>query len=257
MSVRMPSSKVLLTISGLLIFVALSFGERLVSRFTSAVTLSDQQKQWCLATCGVLTRINNDRFDVLGGGDTSDKQINGNMRSLQNSWGIKDKRTLMQSLKWLERGGDREEFDRMGARISAADPDQIERLYEVYERDPNQTHRVDIMLTHYVGLGDKGLLGWDYSRYVNLCSKGYAVGYLTEDQAWNLILPIAKTLQNTFDSWEDLGANYLIGREYWSLEYTTSEGDEFQDALDWLCAAPDSPWVTLPWDLDLTPGESP
>jgi hypothetical protein len=66
-------------------------------------------------------------------------------------------------------------------------------------------------------------------------------------------MPAARLLQQTFDSWNALGRNYMIGREFWSLEETRRAGESMGKAFHRLRTRPDSPWRTIPWDLDLTP----
>ena len=65
-------------------------------------------------------------------------------------------------------------------------------------------------------------------------------------------MPVARFIQNKFDSWEDLGQNYLIGRQYWSHEDTKLWGYQFEDAYLRLFDMPSSPWNKLPWNMDLT-----
>src|SRR5262245_20458401 len=36
---------------------------------------------------------------------------------------------------------------------------------------------------------------WDLVRYINLCRWGYAVHFFTEDEAWDRIMPVARSLQ--------------------------------------------------------------
>jgi hypothetical protein len=64
-------------------------------------------------------------------------------------------------------------------------------------------------------------------------------------------MPKARLLQQTFESWKDLGENYLIGREFWSLERTKASGWYFQQAFKELLQNPESPWYTLSWELNL------
>ena len=66
-----------------------------------------------------------------------------------------------------------------------------------------------------------------------------------------MIMPVAKDLQKTFDSWEDLGSNYLIGRSYWSYEEQEKSGDATQDAFDRLVDMKSSPWNIYAWDMNL------
>jgi hypothetical protein len=63
-------------------------------------------------------------------------------------------------------------------------------------------------------------------------------------------------LQEKFDSWEDLGRNYIIGRQFSSYEETIKEGPLFEDAYQRLIDMKSSPWNNYPWDMDLTETES-
>ena len=76
-------------------------------------------------------------------------------------------------------------------------------------------------------------------------------GYLTEDEAWDLIMPGARKLQTTFDSWKDLGENYLIGREFWSQAETERNGLLYRQVYQRLLDDPASPWNQCAWDLNL------
>ena len=78
------------------------------------------------------------------------------------------------------------------------------------------------------------------------------MGYLTEDEAWDRIMPAARRLQRTFDSWKDLGENYLIGREFWSQEETERNGPLYREVYQHLLDDSASPWNRCAWNLDLT-----
>ncbi|WP_435237274.1 DUF1266 domain-containing protein [Psychromonas sp. PT13] len=74
---------------------------------------------------------------------------------------------------------------------------------------------------------------------------------MTEDEAWTLIMPVAQSLQYTFDSWEDLGLNHVIGGQFWSLEQSKARGGVTEKAYQYLLTDAASPWLTIPWILDL------
>ena len=75
--------------------------------------------------------------------------------------------------------------------------------------------------------------------------------YISEEEAWERIMPVAKMLQKTFDSWEDLGRNYIIGRQFWSYKETQRNGYIFEDAYQRLLDMPSSPWNKYPWNMNL------
>ena len=65
-------------------------------------------------------------------------------------------------------------------------------------------------------------------------------------------MPVAKMLQETFDSWEDLGRNYIIGRQFWSYKETKKGNYRYEDALQRLLDMQSSPWNKYSWDIDLS-----
>jgi hypothetical protein len=88
-------------------------------------------------------------------------------------------------------------------------------------------------------------------RYIAVCRWGYLAGYLSESEAWDHIMPAALRLQQTFTSWQDLQSDFLIGREYWSLQETQLKGARFHAIYDSFLQNPSSPWNANPWAMDL------
>jgi len=107
---------------------------------------------------------------------------------------------------------------------------------------------------HYQRYRRNSLVGWDYSRYIMLCRWGYMLGFLTEDQAWRWIMPVARTIQGGFRSWAELGDDYLAGREFWSHEEMERTGKIYRDIDRWLLQDPRSAWIRLPWRMELGEG---
>jgi hypothetical protein len=217
---------------------------------------TQEQKEWALATCAIITEINGGRHDLLGGAEPSPRVAESWKEGLEQWWGVSSREDLLDTLDWIESGGHRAGFDAMAQDLSRMSPEQIADLQKQIEGDPELSSQVSVVLDDYERLGDKSLVGWDYARYVSLCGWGYLVGYLEEDEAWERIIPAAQLVQNTFDSWEDLGENYMIGREFWSYQQTQQNGAEWAACERRLHRSPDSPWVRIPWDVDLTqPGQ--
>jgi len=129
--------------------------------------------------------------------------------------------------------------------------DDFNRLLSVNREKEDAVQGLTIARTYYAALGKKSLLGWDYARYVSLCRWGYMAGYFTETEAWEKIMPVAGMLQATFDSWTDLGKNYLIGRKFWSRAETKESGERIEAAYEKLISDTESPWNKLAWSLNL------
>jgi len=209
----------------------------------------NEQKLWALAATAILTEYNHERHDMLEGVERTEENVTKHKMLLNYWWGIDSREDLFFLLEWLEQIGHRKRFDEMGQYMNTL----TEAQFKVMLRDMNKEDRSswETVLRHWSRLGKKSLIGWDFCRYIHLCRRGYLLGYLNEIEAWNLIMPKARLLQATFDSWRDLGENYLIGREFWSFERTEASGEFFHQAYEKLLNDQESLWNTIPWELGL------
>jgi hypothetical protein len=202
----------------------------------------------------VLTEVNYDRHDLLAGGEINWKNIGKTKKLIKRWWGITSRADLFSDLLWLNEEGHRKRFDVVGLGSIAISDDEYKEFLETYndEDEEEMLQGVKIARRYYSELGGRGISGWDYARFVSLCRWGHMAGYLDEDEAWELIMPVARVLQKRFDSWEDLGRNYLIGRQFWSYKQTEETGYKCEDAYHRLLDMRSSPWNKYTWDMDLT-----
>lgn len=216
----------------------------------AARSLTSEQKSWALATSAILFERNRDSHELLAGAPRTDWYANRIRELLSESWGIRTRADLLDTLEWLARSGHRAQFDRLGAAMDRLHPRLVDWAGALVL--PSELgHQVAVVRRHHKALGGRSISGWDYGRYVALCRWGYAAELLTEEEAWRCIMPAARVLQSRFTSWSDLGENYLIGREFWSLNETRRSGDLYRVTYKLLISYPGSPWKRLPWDLKL------
>ncbi len=215
---------------------------------SGAPTLS---QAWGLAASALLTERNRKRHDTLAGVQVTEEFARKERRLLERWWDAPDRAGLLQALAWIDAGGHRHRFAALGEKVADLSPERFEALLASPGRGSQEVQSLSIARKHFRQLGSKGLVGWDYARYVSLCRWGYAVGYLSEDEAWEGIMHAAGILRKTFRSWQELGENYLIGRQFWSLEETSRNGAAYEAAFQKLLSDPASPWNRIPWDLDL------
>jgi hypothetical protein len=218
--------------------------------------ISTPAQGWALAASAMLTEGNGDRHDLLGGATATDSTIQRSTDLLKASWGITNRSDLLVTLKWLDEEGHRKRFEHLGAKLVALSVEEKQALMDLRRQDETLDGRVKVLEQHFQRLGTKSLLGWDLSRYIALCRWGYLVGYLSEAEAWALIMPAAQRLQHTFASWKDLGENYLIGRQFWSPDESRENGHLYQEAYRRLLGSPESPWNRYPWSTKLAPAVS-
>ena len=209
-------------------------------------------KAWALGCSAVLSEVNYDRHDLLAGGEINWKNIGRTKKLIKRWWGITTRAELFSELLWLNADGHRKRFDVVGVYIIAISDDGYKEFLETYNDEQEMLQEIEITRQHYSELRGRGISGWDYARFISLCRWGYMVGHLGEDEVWELIMPVARVLQKRFDSWEDLGRNYLIGREFWSYKRTKQTGYKCEDAYRRLLDMRSSPWNEYPWDMDLT-----
>ncbi len=198
-----------------------------------------------------LTERNNQRHDLLGGSELTQAEITRWKRVLSEWWGIRNKQDLLKALEWIDRGGHRKDFEKLGAYVALLNDNQLEEALVKAGQDGQSKHELDTVINYYGKFHRQSLLAWDYGRYITLCRWGYLVGNLTEEEAWSRIMPPAIKLQETFESWNELGENYLVGREFWSYEQTKRDGQLYRDAYQYLLDASGSPWNLNPWKMQL------
>ena len=148
---------------------------------------------------------------MLGGTPASRRRSARNL--LRNDWGINDHHSAVKMLGWLQTEGHRFAY------------------------------------AHKTGIDPERLLGWDYCRAIFVAGKAFVAGYLSEDQAWEIILPTAQKLQKIYSSWKELGESYLLGRNIWEGR----EQFEMKAAFDLLMNPddPNSPWNINDWNTPL------
>ena len=211
-----------------------------------------RSKGWALSCSAVLTERNHHRHDLLAGGEMNWKNIGKTKKLIDDTWGITTRADLFSDLQWLNGAGDRERFEIVGVGATGIGDEEYKEFVETYNDDQKMIQKMEIARKYYDELQGRGISGWDYARFISLCRWGYMVGHLSEDEAWELIMPAARILQRRFESWEDLGRNYLIGRQFWSYKRTAEEGYKYEDAYRRLSEMRGSPWNKYPWDMDLT-----
>jgi len=209
-------------------------------------------QKWGLAVSGVLAQRNGFSHDLLSLGEKNIDNVKAQSEMLTRDWDVDSRESLYKTLAWIENEGHRKGFEEGREKVKATSDKEFNTLLEHLSSTNQEAYAILKIVKEYgEKLGDKSLLGWDYSRYIYLCRAGYTCGYLSEDEAWRLIFPVARKMQKTFSSWDDLGMNYLIGRAFWQAK-PVSMIDDTAQAYYHLLTSADSPWKTLPWNIDLS-----
>lgn len=211
---------------------------------------SSDQLSWGLAVDAILTKTNRQRFDLLGGGIPGKRMTESTKDMLSIWWGINNRNDAFDTISWLKGTGHRADYEVLAGLVAMTPDEEFDKQLEKYKDNTEFVRQVKFVKEHYKELGSKSLTGWDWIRLVNVVRDCYLAGYLTKEEAWEEIMFAARTLQQTFDSWEDMGNNYVLGAQFWSPE------DYYKDRADtvqWLLSDAGSPWTLIKWDLSLKP----
>lgn len=206
-------------------------------------------KAWALSCVSLLWERNHDPHDSLAGEAMTDRNMQVRRKFISEEWGIESRVDLLDSLRWINEGGHRRSFETLGKSVCGTSKWRYALVLLGNVMNAEYLREIVFVRKHYEEVGEEGILGWDYSRYIALCRWGHEAGYVSEDEAWRMIMPVAWRLQEEFDSWEDLSRNYLIGREFWGGGADSTY--KFEDAYQRLIDMPSSPWNRYDWYMDL------
>jgi hypothetical protein len=94
---------------------------------------------------------------------------------------------------------------------------------------------------------------WDLVRFVVLARLGVAADYMSDEESWELIRPIAHRLQHAYANWRPMAQAYLAARRQWrGLPLDGSEDDEEMEVIVAnIARLHDSRWQSLPFRTDL------
>jgi hypothetical protein len=89
---------------------------------------------------------------------------------------------------------------------------------------------------------------WDLGRLINITRFAFDGGLIDRKTALALLKEAALLIKKTYTSWKDLSIAYQFGRAVWG---GLGEYEELQEGMEQLLTETDSPWVTLPFDMEL------
>jgi hypothetical protein len=92
---------------------------------------------------------------------------------------------------------------------------------------------------------------WDLLRFIIVVRMGVAAGYLSDEDGWAEIRPIAARLRDAYDGWLAMGHAYLTARRQWqgvALDGTEDDPTmrRIAENIEELRA---TRWTEVPWDL--------
>ena len=91
----------------------------------------------------------------------------------------------------------------------------------------------------------KNIIAWDMGRLVLVTRCCYECGYLNEVEAWKFLDQAYQISIDPYDSWQEFGAGYALGRAMWSGNNLTLTG--ILEITKGLLEDENSPWRQYPF----------
>ena len=203
-------------------------------------------RSWALAVAAIYAQTNGVNPQVLGGDNP--ETVEEMRKDLKKDWDIKDKASFLSTLADLRKTGHRYEYQVNGLLLAGlSDQGFNQKLLTMDDKAQVEARTIRAGYLHWK---ERSGLAWDLCRAANLINFGYHAQYITEDEAWPLLLDNARQVQGSFESWRAMSDNFEDGREVWATGVQTS----FAACAQLLCNPKDanSPWNQYSWETDLS-----
>jgi hypothetical protein len=217
-----------------------------------SIDLTQEQKKYCVSITALLSSVNGEKLDTLETRERTPERIEIEKNTLKDWWSIWDREDLIKQIEWTYYDGHSPLFYGIVRKFPDYKGISLSELRQqiVDTRTYNYTKFV---YYNYDLIANTSFKAWDLVRSIHLCRWGYTVGYLTEEEAWERILKIAKTLQIEYKSFEEIGNDYLLGRCLWAAGF----GEELEyyrrtfTALEDLLKPGTGYWTKINWNTNL------
>lgn len=85
---------------------------------------------------------------------------------------------------------------------------------------------------------------WHYRRCSWVIRHAFYNGFITEEEAWNLLKENGSLIKKSFESWESFGLSYLVGAQYWKrANYNEITMRETKNNITFLLTNKNSLWL--------------
>lgn len=209
--------------------------------------LSDCQL-WSSALAGILVQINGLDHYRLEMEPKTALAVSMHKDTLDYWWGVTNRDELLETLFWVANIGHSQIFDQyvfLAKQYPDLTPQEKIDLSPTIPLVVEDMSYVDEVIAE---VDDNSLYAWDWGRFVYLCRAAYAAGFLERNEAIALIETAGQFISRRFDSWEEFGNNYLIGRLFWGgtsqRPYLKLETERSLKSLQ----APNGAWSKIEWE---------
>lgn len=207
--------------------------------------------RWGLGLSAILTAMNNDPQDTLYRGVSTQEDSDRIAFVMKRDWGIETRQEYLDMLEWLENEGHNAGYMHLHRRLASLSEHDKDLFIAGYSHSEDSQHKAILARNYLFILEHVGIAAWDQGRYVSLCQWGAATGVFKADEAWQMIMTMARKAQRQYHSWYQYGISYTAGRQYWRGQATRESALNEQEIVRTLTGDPNSSWRSLDWDIPL------
>ncbi|MEL6631985.1 MAG: DUF1266 domain-containing protein [Bacteroidota bacterium] len=232
-----------------------------VGKQKETLTIDPHARNWALAAAAMFSRVKGWEYTTLAGSPPQTLQQKTARRKLNKEWDIGNEEDLAETIEWLREIGHRHEFQEIIQRVGQFSPEEREvYIQEIGEgkydlTDPDdqeeERHRVQMIYENTYNIRFLSFIAWDFLRLMDVVRMGVRADMMDEKTAWSHLLSAAQVLQSRYDSWKEMGEQFVHAREFWSIVETRKEENMYDKALKELLRDPESPWNQLAWEMSL------
>lgn len=218
----------------------------------------DDSIYWQNAVYAVLTYINHENHNLVGGLEKNKFNSKDMKNRLLKWWSVNNRQELIDMIESLKEDGHNKQF--VETVLDFEIPKYIYKEEFIKEALPYAKKGYEDLVLMIYDIWQKDrksksepIIAWDLTRAIYLCHAGYIADYFEYTEALDMALEIALVLQSKFDSWDQMFESYLDGYQYWSNELATDTSTDAYRRVkiyERLKTIEDSPY-SLDWNLEL------
>ena len=172
-------------------------------------------------------------------------------QNLANYYEIDDRETALETLQWFLDSGHRVFYEAIKGAVSEQSTNLNGELLDNEQKESAQEYMQNLnetiedlegngFIQNRADITKLSILAWDMGRLVLVARCCYDLGYITEDEAWDILKKAKDESCKVYKDWSEFGAGYIIGRCMWSGPSMMISG--LIDITKGLIEDEDSPW---------------
>jgi hypothetical protein len=179
-----------------------------------------KEQLWAISLTGIMTELNGSSRNTLNTDEINEGNIKKWLDVLKRDWSINSREELLTTLETMENRGHSSALNNIQQTVTEImNQKQTFSIFDIwnkYRLNQRQYNYLKFTALNWDSFNSRTILAWDLGRNISLCRWGYEVGFLTEEEAWEKIMYYAKKIQQSYNSWNEYGSDYYLGRVFWA-----------------------------------------